>query len=358
MLHLGNKVREMVIEGRKPPDIYLFRIGIDMGMGGGLAPIYNDNSFEYIPVPSNEGNWTTEARTYKNTFTKRERAPFANFVGNKYKQRKIEWDPATKGTEILSYGERNGEEKYYDNGKGKWVAYRRARNEGELKGDKVKGLFNLPVGGWLVAWSGLINGEKGKMYIIGYLEKERAEWLGDLTLDQVEERISEIDRKDPDLVNAHLKNIAYFYLKVRNPQNDQRIIKEYFPLAREWAPLFNEYLLIKEKYFNKPTVTIPEKWENLFTQFRTEFEAIFYLDFYLDCAILHGNGCLLSKAWLISDEKRNLLPEYIEKWQWKLLEGKQTYSLIRSAAYRKFSQNSFDKEHAIDAFINEMQSYL
>lgn len=43
----------------------LLRIGIDKGTDGALGPIFEDKSFEYIPI--SERHQSTEERTYRNT---------------------------------------------------------------------------------------------------------------------------------------------------------------------------------------------------------------------------------------------------------------------------------------------------
>ena len=41
---------------------FLLRVGIDKGFGGCPAPIFEDGTFEYVPIP--EINVTTEKRVY------------------------------------------------------------------------------------------------------------------------------------------------------------------------------------------------------------------------------------------------------------------------------------------------------
>lgn len=44
----------------------LLRVGIDKGAGGALGPIFEDGSFEYVPIPEDDPE-SIEDRTYKNT---------------------------------------------------------------------------------------------------------------------------------------------------------------------------------------------------------------------------------------------------------------------------------------------------
>jgi hypothetical protein len=36
--------------------ILLLRVGIDMGCGGTLGPIFQDGTFEYVPIPESSQN--------------------------------------------------------------------------------------------------------------------------------------------------------------------------------------------------------------------------------------------------------------------------------------------------------------
>jgi hypothetical protein len=44
--------------------VVLLRVGIDLGSGGMLGPLFADGSFEFIPIPD---GWKVDARTYGNT---------------------------------------------------------------------------------------------------------------------------------------------------------------------------------------------------------------------------------------------------------------------------------------------------
>lgn len=77
----------------------LLRVGIDKGCGGVLAPVHDDCSFNYIPIPENIS--TSSKATYRNT-----NDTFGNvlsdFVPNKTKEMSLHLDP---DFESFSYGE-------------------------------------------------------------------------------------------------------------------------------------------------------------------------------------------------------------------------------------------------------------
>lgn len=68
----------------------LIRVGIDSGAGGGLAPIFPDGSFDYIPIP--EYAHSVESRRYC-TEKGRSGIPFEEFVPKRYKRWKLHYDP-------------------------------------------------------------------------------------------------------------------------------------------------------------------------------------------------------------------------------------------------------------------------
>lgn len=48
----------------------LLRVGIDKGAGGALSPIFEDGTFEFIPIPKRD-ILSKETRTYGNTVGKK-----------------------------------------------------------------------------------------------------------------------------------------------------------------------------------------------------------------------------------------------------------------------------------------------
>lgn len=69
----------------------LLRVGIDKGCGGTLAPIFEDGSFEYIPIPEDDPN-STEFRTYHNTLG-RNGKPLSDYVPLKIRDEAMHFDP-------------------------------------------------------------------------------------------------------------------------------------------------------------------------------------------------------------------------------------------------------------------------
>ena len=54
--------------GIKEMQIVLLRVGIDTGSGGILGPIFENGTFEYIPIPDQFGGAGVDTRTYGNSF--------------------------------------------------------------------------------------------------------------------------------------------------------------------------------------------------------------------------------------------------------------------------------------------------
>lgn len=78
----------------------LLRVGIDKGCGGALAPIFEDGSFEYIPIPE-EDHDSTESRTYNNT-KGRSGYPLAYYVPRKINDYSMHVDPEFR---TFTYGD-------------------------------------------------------------------------------------------------------------------------------------------------------------------------------------------------------------------------------------------------------------
>lgn len=78
----------------------LLRVGIDKGCGGALSPIFDDGSFEYIPIPEFDHD-TKEIRTYQNTSGRKNR-PFSDFLPPKICNAKMHFDPEF---ETFTYGD-------------------------------------------------------------------------------------------------------------------------------------------------------------------------------------------------------------------------------------------------------------
>jgi hypothetical protein len=118
----------------------LLRVGIDKGTDGCLAPIFEDRSFEYIPLSETETR-TKENRTYLD-YNGHKGKPLATYLPEKVQNRKMHFDPEF---ETFTYGD---------------------------KGSKAKWLLKLDHHDLLVFYAGLTPFNHGScpeaIYIIGY----------------------------------------------------------------------------------------------------------------------------------------------------------------------------------------------
>ncbi len=85
----------------------LLRVGIDKGSGGALAPIFEDGSFEYIPIPEEDPD-SIETRTYSNTKGWRGN-PFAYYLPPRIKDSYLHFDPEF---ESFTYGDSTAKRNY------------------------------------------------------------------------------------------------------------------------------------------------------------------------------------------------------------------------------------------------------
>lgn len=68
----------------------LLRVGLDNGSGGGLAPIYEDGTFDYIPIP--ESYETSQQQTFDEVKT-RDGPPYAEYVHSDNESSPLHLDP-------------------------------------------------------------------------------------------------------------------------------------------------------------------------------------------------------------------------------------------------------------------------
>jgi Nucleotide modification associated domain 3 len=85
----------------------LLRVGIDKGCGGALAPIFEDGSFEYIPIPEGDPD-STEFRTYNNTYG-RSGHPLSYYLPKQIKDELMHFDPEF---ETFTYGDPTSKRKF------------------------------------------------------------------------------------------------------------------------------------------------------------------------------------------------------------------------------------------------------
>lgn len=78
----------------------LLRVAIDKGTGGALGPIFEDGSFEYIPIDEHDEE-TNEIRTY-GSIIGRKGKPFSYFLPKRLRDRRVHYDPEF---ETFTYGD-------------------------------------------------------------------------------------------------------------------------------------------------------------------------------------------------------------------------------------------------------------
>ncbi|MGZ7116775.1 MAG: Nmad3 family putative nucleotide modification protein [Methanobacterium sp.] len=135
----------------------LLRVGIDKGTDGCLAPIFEDQSFEYIPL-SETAN-TAEDRTYAH-FIGRKGKHLATYLPLKVKNHRMHFDPEF---ETFTYGD---------------------------KGAKAKWLLKLNHGDLLVFYAGLTpykhDSSPEALYIIAYFTVTEIVNFDDLSFEENE----------------------------------------------------------------------------------------------------------------------------------------------------------------------------
>jgi hypothetical protein len=139
--------------------VILLRVGIDLGAGGILGPIFADGSFEYIPIPDPFGR---DERTYGNTKGPCTGLPLIEyFPANKrllMRNRAMHVDPEF---ETFTYGD---------------------------PGLSKRGLIRLGSDDLLVFYAGLEPWDyraSAGLYIIGYFVVSRAGFIGDFSLEEL-----------------------------------------------------------------------------------------------------------------------------------------------------------------------------
>lgn len=148
----------------------LLRIGIDKGTDGALAPIFEDGSFEFIPI--SESKESKEERTYGNTIG-RSGKPFSAYLPEKIKDRTMHFDPEFV---TFTYGDPTSKRNY---------------------------LLKLNNGDLLVFYAGLSphqnNKHENALYIIGYFFVDHVIDFNKLSVQEIENCYKTFSN------NAHLK---------------------------------------------------------------------------------------------------------------------------------------------------------
>lgn len=149
----------------------ILRIGIDKGTDGTLAPIFEDGSFEYIPISEGDAR-SREDRTYKNTMG-RTGKPLAAYLPKAIENRTLHYDPEF---ETFTYGDPTAKRTY---------------------------LLKLEKGDLLVFYAGLTPYQTTKyetaLYIIGYFTVDEVIDFNTVTRQDIQARLQRLKN------NAHLK---------------------------------------------------------------------------------------------------------------------------------------------------------
>lgn len=90
-----------------PMKAMLLRIGIDKGTDGALAPIFEDGSFEYIPISEGDPD-TRETRTYGNTLGRSDKL-LSYYLPSNVRDRKMHYDPEF---DTFTYGDTPSKRSY------------------------------------------------------------------------------------------------------------------------------------------------------------------------------------------------------------------------------------------------------
>ena len=182
----------------------ILRIGIDKGTDGALGPIFDNRSFEYIPLSEKNVN-TREEKTFGNT-KGRSGVYLSKYLPERIKNRKLHLDPEF---ETFTYGDQTVKRNY---------------------------LLKLKEGDFLVFYVGLTpyntTVQEEGLYIIGYFQVESVVDFNNI--DTTQKRTSCNIYKN----NAHIKSAGL---------KDLVIIKG----RKETSKLLDKAFLISKKKINK-----------------------------------------------------------------------------------------------------------
>ena len=166
----------------------LLRVGIDKGSGGALAPIFEDGSFEYIPIPEFYSD-TTENRTFSNSPLRYNKF-MVDYVPAKISKSKLHFDPEF---ETYTYG--------------------------DVSRSKTNYLLKLEKKDLLIFYAGLTPYKNQKfheaLYIIGYFVVQDVIDFNRLNPEEIRELVVKYSN------NAHIKskNMENLALVVGNDQS-------------------------------------------------------------------------------------------------------------------------------------------
>lgn len=188
----------------------LLRVGIDKGCGGALGPIFEDGSFEYIPIPEDDPD-SIETRTYSNTKGWSGK-PFAYYLHPRIKDSYLHFDPEF---ESFTYGDSTAKRNY---------------------------LLKLDEDDLLIFYAGLAPYRNDKyveaLYLIGYFTIERIIDFNQLSGKEVEKVAEKYSN------NAHLKRAMDYQnlvIVVGKPEKSRLLDKSILISYRKYDKLGRPY---------------------------------------------------------------------------------------------------------------------
>lgn len=196
-------------------NVGILRVGIDNGNAGRLGPVFEDGSFEYIPIPESEE--TTETRSYSD-IEARNGGNFAQFLPSGYSDETPHYDPEFEG---YTYGDPTS---------------------------KRSQLKRLNGGDLLIFYAGLQPksfDDHPRLFIVGYFTIKRVLDLDELSPSERETKFQELS------TNAHIKRTElskhseledknHYPVIVEGYPNRSRLLDRAIPLSDVWATGVNE----------------------------------------------------------------------------------------------------------------------
>jgi len=170
------------------------RIGIDNGTDGTLAPIFEDGSFEFIPISEYDEN-SKECRTYLNTIGRKGK-PFSTYVPKQIWKYTMHFDPEF---DTFTYGDPTSKRNF---------------------------LLKLDKGDLLVFYAGLMpyknSAYETALYIIGYFLVDEVINFNELSKKEIETAFKKYSN------NAHIKrkdDVVNLVVVVGNPKHSKLLDK-------------------------------------------------------------------------------------------------------------------------------------
>lgn len=193
----------------------LLRVGIDKGNVGCLAPIFEDGSFEYIPIP--ESYETTEERKYSE-IEARNGGVLSDYLPSEYASRVPHFDPEFDG---YSYGDPT-------------------RKRSQLK--------QLEGGDLLIFYVGLQPvdfKDHPRLFVIGYFTVKRVLNLDELDPTERESVFQTLPtnahvKRKGVTANSQLEGQDHYPVIVKGHPNRSRLLDQAIPLTDVWATGVNE----------------------------------------------------------------------------------------------------------------------